>query len=185
MARVLRILGVVLLLLGGFALPAQAADERIRHLDVRFDVHADGSMDVRYELDWDFGERGRRGIQFSIVTRESWESNTAQDVVYEVDNVEVSSPSGAPAQFTERRSGWGSNEELTLRIGDPGAPLTTTEATYVISYRVRGAMRTFGGIPELQWDILSDDSTWMGMGVAGLRMTRPSLRSPVHSLQES
>jgi len=118
-------------------------------------VQADGSMDVRYELDWNFGEKGRHGIDFRIVSRESWDPNPLQDVVYEIDNVEVSSPSGAPAQFTERVSGWGSDEELVLRIGDPDVTLDTSEATYVISYRVRGAMRTFDGFPELQWDIVS------------------------------
>lgn len=155
MARVLRLLAAVALLIGLFAVPAQADDESVRHLDVRFDVQADGSMDVRYELDWNFGEKGRHGIDFRIVSRESWDPNPLQDVVYEIDNVEVSSPSGAPAQFTERVSGWGSDEELVLRIGDPDVTLDTSEATYVISYRVRGAMRTFDGFPELQWDIVS------------------------------
>ncbi len=52
------------------AAPARAGEERVERLSASFAVQADGTVDVRYELHWDFGEAGRRGIQFGIRTRE-------------------------------------------------------------------------------------------------------------------
>ncbi|MGJ3508495.1 DUF2207 domain-containing protein [Enemella sp. A6] len=160
MYRVLRLLALVGLVLGTVLMTpgtAHAANDEIRRLDVRFDVQPDGSMLARFELEWRFAEKGRHGIKFGIVTRESWEPEPDKDVVYEIDQIEVSSPSGAPAMFTQESQGWGSNEEINLQIGDPDTALKTRDATYVISYRVRGAMRTFDGVPELQWDVISDN----------------------------
>ncbi|NLT29267.1 MAG: DUF2207 domain-containing protein [Propionibacterium sp.] len=160
MHRVLRLIGVLALILGTALLPpgpAHAADDEVRRLDAQFEVQPDGSMLVRYELHWRFAEKGRHGIDFRIATRENWEPDPSQDVVYRVDDIEVSSPSGAPATFTERTSGYGSEEEIVLRIGDPNIELDTRDASYVISYRLDGAMRTFDGIPELQWDVISDN----------------------------
>jgi len=160
MHRVLRLIGVLALILGTALLPpgpAHAADDEVRRLDAQFEVQPDGSMLVRYELHWRFAEKGRHGIDFRIATRENWEPDPCQDVVYRVDDIEESSPSGAPATFTERTSGYGSEEEIVLRIGDPNIELDTRDASYVISYRLDGAMRTFDGIPELQWDVISDN----------------------------
>lgn len=160
MQRLLRVLAAVLLILGVAVLgteTAQADDEHVRSLDVQFDLNPDGSMDVRYKLDWHFGETGRRGIIFSIVTRENWEPDPSQDAMYRVEDLNVSSPSGAPASYTTSVTAYDSDETLDVRIGDPNVSLDTEDATYVITYRIHDVMREFDGIPELQWDVLSDD----------------------------
>ncbi|TRY16934.1 DUF2207 domain-containing protein [Tessaracoccus rhinocerotis] len=136
---------------------ANAATDTVRNLDVTFDVRADGSVDVRYLLEWDFGEKGRRGIEFGIATRESWEQDRSKDVVYEVSDIEVSSPSGAPAMWEENVRESGSDGQIMLRIGDPDQALDTDTATYEISYTVVGALRTFDGVPQLNWDVTSRD----------------------------
>ena len=137
---------------------ARADSESIRRFDVTLAVQADGSMDVRYELDWHFPEKGRHGINFGIATREPWEGDDSKDAVYQVDDVRVSSPSGAPAQFTESIAGEGSRRRsLELRIGDPAVELDTQDATYVIEYTIDGALRTFDSGPELFWDVSSGD----------------------------
>lgn len=136
---------------------AHAATDTVRNLQAIFDVNADGSVDVRYLLDWDFGETGRRGIEFGIATREPWDQDRSKDVVYEVSDIQVSSPSGAPAMWDERVDEYGSDGQVMLRIGDPDQALDTETATYEISYTIVGALRTFDGVPELNWDVTSRD----------------------------
>lgn len=137
--------------------PARAAAEVIRNLDVTFDVRADGTVGVTYVLDWDFGEEGRHGINFGIATRESWEPDPSQDVLYDIADIQVSSPTGAPSQFIWLDEDYGSDGALSLRVGDPSTTLDESRHTYEISYELTGALRTFDGLPELHWDITSDD----------------------------
>ena len=148
---------ISLLLLFAAAAPARADEESVRHLDVTFAIQADGSVDVRYELQWRFADVGQRGITFGIATREPWDADPSQDVVYEIDDIRVSSPSGAPVDVEQTTRGSGSNEDVMLRIGDPDTTLDTQDATYVIEYTLRGALRTFDGRPEFYWDVTSYD----------------------------
>ncbi|SDL09870.1 DUF2207 domain-containing protein [Tessaracoccus oleiagri] len=155
MPTLLRLLAALCLaLLAAVPAPfAHAAEEAVKRLSVRYDVRADGIIDVRYELDWDFGEKGRRGIQFDIVTRERWENDPSLDAVYEVGDVAVESPTGAPATFQAIERGGGSDGSLRLRVGDPDRTLDERRHTYVITYTIAGAMRTYDGVPELHLDV--------------------------------
>lgn len=144
---------VLAFLLPAGALPARAAEEVVRTLDVTYDVRADGSIGVTHELDWVFGESGRHGIDFGIATAEVWEDDPRLEARYGVSNLTVSSPTGAPTQFEATET----SEETTLRIGDPNQALEDLRETYVISYDLTGALRTFDGVPELHWDVTSPD----------------------------
>lgn len=153
---------VVLTLLVGLAAAlvpatAQAAEDTVRELSVNYDIQSDGSVAVRYELAWRFGSEGRHGIDFGIATRELWDADATQDVVYDVSEIQVSSPSGAPDSFTQTTNEQGSVGSVDLRIGDPEETVEGRDATYVISYVVRGALRTFNGTPELFVDVTSED----------------------------
>ncbi len=136
--------------------PAQADDEVIHELVATYDVRADGSVDVTWQVDWDFGEPGRRGIIIGLVTREPWENEASLDAVYEITNLEVSSPTGAPDQFTTRTSRDSGVEFLDVQIGSPDQTLDAPRHTYTLSYTVAGALRTFDGQPELFWDVAND-----------------------------
>ncbi|NLE96815.1 MAG: DUF2207 domain-containing protein [Propionibacterium sp.] len=155
----LRALVVALaLVLLPFATPAHAATDVVRGLDVHFDVSADGTVHARYEIDWDFGQTGRRGIEFDLVTAEVWELDPSLHAVYDITDVEVSSPTGAPATFTQTdRTDGDGRRHTSLRIGDPDRALDTSRETYVISYAMAGGLRTFDGVPELHLDVTSDD----------------------------
>lgn len=138
--------------------PAAHADEdTVKDLRVTYAIQADGSVDVRYEMDRRLEKKGLHGINFGIVTREPWDQDSTQDVVYDISNIRVSSPSGAPAEFIEQERGAGSHQDVNLRIGDPDVTLDTRDVSYVIEYTVRGALRTFDGVPELHWDVTSND----------------------------
>ena len=80
-----------------------------------------------------------------------------QDVSYDVSDITVSSPSGAPDSFTQTANQHGSVGSLDLRIGDPVQTVAGLDATYVISYELRGALRTFDGTPEFFWDVIGED----------------------------
>ena len=57
-------------------------------------------------------------------------------------------------QFSSKttESQGGREEELNVRIGDPDQTISAPTATYVISYDVTGAMRSFNGYDEFFWD---------------------------------
>ncbi len=99
-----------------------------------------------------FGEgSGRHGLQVQLVTREP--DGADYDMVYKIDQVTVSSPSGAPAgvQLTTHESG--RQAYLQLRVGDPNTTVSAPTATYVLSYRAQGLLRNPGGVSQLYWDV--------------------------------
>lgn len=139
------------------ALPAAAQTDVVRELTASYEVQADGSVEVEWEIDWDFGETGRRGIIIGILVREPWELDDTQDAVYTVSDIQVSSPTGAPDQFSTSEVSEGEYRVVEVQIGDPNITLDEPRHTYQLSYTVEGALRTFDGQPEFYWDITSTD----------------------------
>jgi hypothetical protein len=75
--------------------------------------------------------------------------------VYGISNIKVTSPDpGVATQFSSQttESQGGREAELNLRIGDPNQTISAPTATYVISYDLTGAMRSFNGYDEFHWD---------------------------------
>jgi uncharacterized membrane protein YgcG len=167
-----RLLGAVLAALVGavaaigFAisspLPAAAATgDQIDSYTIDYDVQPSGLVKVRETIVYRFGpDAGRHGIERTFVTREPYGS-TDQDAVYKVEHITVDSPDGAPTQFSSRTDSakGGREEQLRLRIGDPDRTISSPTATYVISYDLTGAMRTFSGYDEFFWDATGLDWT--------------------------
>jgi hypothetical protein len=93
-------------------------------------------------------------MQRDLVIREP-DPSSDQDFVYGISNINVSSPDpGVATQFssTTTESQGGREAELNIRIGDPNQTISADTATYVISYDVTGAMRSFIGYDEFFWD---------------------------------
>jgi uncharacterized membrane protein YgcG len=165
-----RALGVVIstlfavLALAGFAVPATAAPadtgDEITNFKIDYKVSADGVLHVKETIDYRFADSGRHGIYRDLVTREPYKDDDSKDQEYRVSNVEVSSPSGASAEFTEDTfdSNKGRYEELRIKIGSADETISGNEATYVIRYDVRGALRHFDDHSELYWD--ATGSAW-------------------------
>jgi len=167
-----RLLGAVLAALVGavaaigFAisspLPAAAATgDQIDSYTIDYDVQTSGLVKVKETIVYRFGPNaGRHGIERTFVTREPYGS-TDQDAVYKVEHITVDSPDGAPTQFSSRTDSakGGREEQLRLRIGDPDRTISSPTATYVISYDLTGAMRTFSGYDEFFWDATGLDWT--------------------------
>jgi uncharacterized protein (TIGR04222 family) len=134
---------------------AYAADDQIDSFTINYDMQPSGVLKVKETIVWRFGSNsGRHGIQRDLVIREP-DPNSDQDFVYGIGNISVTSPDDYVAtQFSSKttESQGGREEELNVRIGDPNQTISAPTATYVISYDVTGAMRSFSGYDEFFWD---------------------------------
>ena len=151
------LLAAVVLALGVLSLtvePAHAAGEdQIDSFVGDYRLQPSGVLTVRETIVWRFGdESGRHGIQRDLVTREKY--SETEDAVYDVTNLRVTSPDRVSTQVststTEDDGGRGAF--LNVRIGDPDRTISRATATYVLSYDVAGAVRSFDGYDELSWD---------------------------------
>jgi uncharacterized membrane protein YgcG len=135
--------------------PAYAADDQIDSFTINYVMQPSGVLNVKETITWRFGSNsGRHGIQRDLVTREP-DPNSDQDFVYGISNIKVSSPDpGVATDFSSKttESQGGREAELNVRIGDPNETISAPTATYVISYDVTGAMRSFSGYDEFFWD---------------------------------
>jgi uncharacterized membrane protein YgcG len=134
---------------------AYAADDQVDSFTINYDMQPSGVLKVKETIVWRFGSNsGRHGIQRDLVIREP-DPDSDQDFVYGISNINVTSPDDYVAtQFSSQttQSQGGREEELNVRIGDPGQTISAPTATYVISYDVTGAMRSFSGYDEFFWD---------------------------------
>jgi Predicted membrane protein (DUF2207) len=134
---------------------AYAADAQIDSFTINYEMQPSGVLKVRETIVWRFGSNsGRHGMQRHLVTREP-DPNSDQDFVYGISNINITSPDpGVATQFSSKttESQGGRERELNVRIGDPNQTVSAPTATYVISYDVTGAMRSFGGYDEFYWD---------------------------------
>jgi uncharacterized membrane protein YgcG len=134
---------------------AYAADDQIDSFVIDYNMQPSGVLKVKETITWRFGSNsGRHGIQRDLVTREP-DPNSDQDFVYGISNITVTSPDpNVATQFSSKttESQGGREAELNVRIGDPDETISAPTATYVISYDVTGAMRSFTGYDEFFWD---------------------------------
>ncbi|MBB5978536.1 DUF2207 domain-containing protein [Kribbella solani] len=146
---------VVALTLAGFAVPASAAPgDWVNAMTIDYTVTPDGVLQVTETIEYHFGDPDRHGIYRDLVIREPYVDDKAKDQKYEVSNIQVSSPSGAPSKFStstdyknKRR-----DQVLRIKIGSSDDTVAGRDATYKISYEVRGALRHFADHSELYWD---------------------------------
>jgi uncharacterized membrane protein YgcG len=144
--------------LAGSAGPASAATaeagDEITNFKIEYEVSADGVLHVTETIDYHFADTGRHGIYRDLVTREPYKDDDSKDQEYRVSGIKVTSPTGASAKFTEDTytGNQGRYEELQIKIGSADETISGTEATYVIKYDVRGALRHFDDHSELYWD---------------------------------
>lgn len=134
-------------------LPSAAAaqiGEQITRYRVSLDVQPDGDLVVVEQIDYDFAANDRHGIFRTIPYRYHYDDR--YDRVMPIDEIRVSSPTGAPAGVdVSRESG-----TVTIRIGDPDRTISGRHR-YVIEYRVRGALTPFEAHDELYWNAVGTE----------------------------
>ena len=141
---------VLALLAATVLLPASAAraddDQGDRTID-RYVVEAtaqpDGTIDVRLEIDFNFNTTPGHGMFLTLVTRQEIDGDPDHYRVLEISDVEVSSPTGAPADTHLDESDTG----LVIRIGDEDVDDVSGVQTYVVSYNVAGIPSSGSGTP--------------------------------------
>ncbi|GAB3824655.1 DUF2207 domain-containing protein [Kribbella italica] len=146
------------LVLAGWALPADARPndlgDVVNRMQIDYTVERDGVLHVKETIDYSFGSSGRHGIYRNLVTREPWVDDDSKDQEYQVSNIKVSSPSQAPDEFetTTEKSRTQRDQSIQIKIGSADKTVAGRQATYVIEYDVRGALRHFDDHSELYWD---------------------------------
>lgn len=165
-ARVGAVAATVLLalLLAGPAI-AQDGGWVIERFDVAITVDGDGSMRVVEEIDVDFGQLQRRGIFRNIPVRyelsgyerafELPDDLEPHEVVrvLELDRINVTST--APDDTKVTRPGISGDSDIVIRIGEEDT-FVSGRQSYVISYRLDGAMNRFADVDELAWNVTGE-----------------------------
>ncbi len=143
------------LALAGFATPASAAPgDEVKRFQIEYTVTPDGVLQVKETIAYNFGSSGRHGIYRDLVIREPWTDDDSKDQEYQVSNIAVDSPTGAADEFTTEttKSNHDRYQTLRIKIGSANETIPGYNATYVITYDVRGALRHFDDHSELYWD---------------------------------
>ncbi|MET7284009.1 DUF2207 domain-containing protein [Kribbella sp. NPDC005582] len=149
MRRALGVLACTLLSAVAVAAPAAAVPgDWVTRLKIDYSVTPDGVLQVQETIDYHFAETGRHGIYRDLVIREPYPAADGKDQRYDVSNLQVSE------KFTTSttKSNGDRDEVLRIKIGSANKTLHTQDATYRISYEVRGALRHFADHSELYWD---------------------------------
>ncbi|WP_432560782.1 DUF2207 domain-containing protein [Kineococcus sp. SYSU DK003] len=111
-------------------------DERVVSYVADLTVGGDGSLGVREEITYDFGDDGHHGLRRFIPVRAPYDQT--HDRSYPVRDLRVSSPTGAPDEVeTETDGGF-----LDVRVGDPDSEDVRGEQTYVLTYTVPAVVNT-------------------------------------------
>ncbi|CEH05423.1 Hypothetical membrane protein [Propionibacterium freudenreichii] len=163
-AALMGFLALLMVALGLTAAPQRALAQTSDSFDswtADYTVGTDGTTHVRETLVYRFAsDSARHGMYRTLLTREPDGDNKNQDIVYDVSNVQVSSPD-APASFTQSDEATKGNPRerfVTIKIGDANKRVSSATATYVISYDVKGALRDAQGVEQLYWDAVGDNT---------------------------
>ncbi len=150
MGRVLRSSFVAAAWVALLAVPAtaQSGPEVIRDYTVHIQILADGDLQIRETIDYDFGTTSHHGIFRTIPTRFPYDE--ANDRIYPIDD--VTAQSDAPDDVDVSEEGGFTK----IRVGDPDVEISGRH-TYTLSYRVEGALNGFPDHDELYWNAIGDE----------------------------
>lgn len=133
--------------------PRAAAADTFDRFDVSYVVTEDGVLEVSETVVLRFGASSERhGYERFLVTREPYDND--RDMTYAISNIQVTSPDAISTEVqTSEYATTARDHALRIRIGSADRTISSATATYVISYDVRGALRTPGDYSELYWDV--------------------------------
>ena len=131
---------------------AQSGTEQITGYNTDVTIEPSGTIEVQETIAYDFGVVPHHGIFRTVPVRTSQSGKSGYDRVYPLHVVSVTASPGTPAQYTVETDG----DDQRIKIGDPDRTITGPH-TYVITYRVRGAMNGFPDHDELVWNAVGVD----------------------------
>ncbi len=120
--------------------------EQIQNFDSTITINKDATIVVSEKIVYDFGDLEKHGIYREIP---SIKTNAAgKKFKLEYSNFSVVDELGKTYQFSKTSS----DEIVRLKIGDPNRTITGVH-TYIISYKVAGALTYFSDHDEFYWNV--------------------------------
>ena len=126
------------------------SSEHIQNFATSIKINKDGTIDVKETIVYDFDGLSRHGIYRDIPYVKT--NKEGKKLMMDFSDISVTDETGDSYQFSRI---W-EDQTLRLKIGDPDRTITGIH-TYVISYRVAGALTYFSDHDELYWNVTGDD----------------------------
>lgn len=130
--------------------PAAAELRYVRDYSMAYTLNRDGSVKVELELIGSFSYRQSHGILITIPVQVET-SDPKVDRSYPLSDVAVSSPSGAPAEFSQKTK-YG---VTTLKIGSADVSIHGSHQ-YRVTYTQHGVINKADGHEEFYWNVAQD-----------------------------
>lgn len=112
-------------------------------------VNKDGTVDITEKIAYDFGDAYRHGIFRTIPYVKKAESD--RKFKFSLTNISVTNEKGKKYLYSMSLD----QANVTIKIGDPDRTVTGVN-TYVISYRIGGALSYFKDHDEFYWNVTGD-----------------------------
>ena len=132
---------------------AAAGDGYILDYSVSITINQDASLDVTETIDYTFTDDSH-GIYRTIPNRYDYSPNPDFQRVFDISDVTVVSPTGAPTDLEINQEG----DYLSVRVGDPDRTIRGSQ-TYLVAYHVTGALNSFPDHEELYWNAIGTEWT--------------------------
>lgn len=126
------------------------SQETIQNYDVNININTDGTINVTEVINYDFGTNSKHGIFRYINTTKVNEENKRFKL--KISDPEISMDGQPGYIFKQTDSG----DKVEFKIGDPKI-LISGAHTYLISYKVAGALTYFSDHTELYWNSIGFD----------------------------
>jgi uncharacterized membrane protein len=125
---------------------AQNGGEVIRDFHSDIHINSDATFNVTENIKYDFGSQQKHGIYRYIPYK--YKQNDGKTRLTPITNISVKNESQVSYKFEKSTN----NDFLELKIGDANKYVTGLK-TYIISYKVDGAINYFDSQDELYWNV--------------------------------
>ena len=124
--------------------------EQIKDFVVHLGINKDGTVDVREKIIYDFGYNYKHGIYRYIPFIK--ENKEGEKFILKMNDFSVNDEKGNSYPFTKITE----NDRVFLKIGKANKMITGLH-TYIIHYKVEGALTYFSDHSELYWNATGND----------------------------
>jgi len=124
--------------------------EEIKNFDSKILINTDGTINVTEKIVYDFGLLNKHGIFRNIPYYKT--NKEGKKYAMEAHVLSVKDENGSPYEYESIIS----NGVVQIKIGDPNRIISGVH-TYVISYKMSGALTYFSDHDELYWNVTGND----------------------------
>ncbi len=143
-----------MLLLAKTSLAQDFSGEHIKSFNSVVKVNQDGTIDVAEEIVYDFADLQRHGIYREI----PFTKTNKEGKRFKLEFKNISATDQKENKYKYSKIWNNSNRTLRLKIGDPNKTITG-EHTYLVKYKVLGALTYFSDHDEIYWNITGNEWT--------------------------